>query len=57
MPTPGDAEQAVRAQFAEAEQRNDVTAYRLFAARNPDHPLAREAERRVARLLKEGRPH
>lgn len=51
MPTPGDAEQAVRAQFAEAERRNDVAAYRLFVERNPAHRLAREAERRVARLL------
>jgi len=50
MRPPGDAERAIREQFAEAERRNSEAAYRLFAERHPGHALAREAERRIEHL-------
>ncbi|MCP1470896.1 hypothetical protein J3E64_002589 [Sphingobium sp. OAS761] len=50
MPPPGNAEQAIRDQFAEAKRRDSIESYALFVARYPDHPLAEEAKRQIARL-------
>jgi hypothetical protein len=52
MLPPGDAEKAIRDQFAEAEKQNTQAAYKLFIDRYPDHPLAREATHRIVRLGK-----
>jgi hypothetical protein len=48
MPTPGDAEAAIRSQFDSAEKQGTPAAWLLFAQRYPDHRLAREARRRAA---------
>lgn len=45
-----DPEIAVREEFALAESRGTAEAYRLFAARHPDHALAAEARRRAEAL-------
>lgn len=45
-----DPEIAVREEFALAERRGDAEAYRLFAARHPEHALAAEARRRAEAL-------
>lgn len=45
-----DPEIAVREEFEAAERQNRAAAYRLFAARHPDHPLAVEARRRAEAL-------
>ncbi|MDO7834116.1 hypothetical protein Q4610_03570 [Sphingobium sp. HBC34] len=50
MAAPGDAEAAIRAEFAAMEQRGTADAYRLFAARHPGHPLARTAVLRADAL-------
>lgn len=47
MPTPGDAEAAVRSEFAQAEAKGTAAGYTLFVQRHPGHPLAKEAERRA----------
>lgn len=53
MLPPGDAEVAVRSEFAGIEHKGTAEAYTLFAERHPDHPLGREAARRAA-LIKRG---
>lgn len=50
MPAPGDAEAAVRSEFAGIERMGTAEAYALFAERHPDHPLGHEAARRAASL-------
>jgi hypothetical protein len=51
MPPPGDAEKAIRDQYAEAVKQNTASAYRLFMARYPDHPLALDAGKRLDSLV------
>ncbi|WP_152528029.1 hypothetical protein [Sphingobium lactosutens] len=51
MPPPGDAEKAIRDQYAEAVRQNTAPAYRLFMSRYPDHPLARDAAKRIDSLV------
>ncbi|WP_370310412.1 hypothetical protein [Sphingobium abikonense] len=51
MPPPGDAEKAIRDQYAEAVRQNTASAYRLFMSRYPDHPLARDAAERLDSLV------
>lgn len=48
MPPPADPEQAIRSEYAAAEQKDTADAYALFAARHPGHRLAQEAARRAA---------
>lgn len=50
MAPPGDAEEAIRSEFATVEQRGTADAYAIFAERHPGHPLAREAARRAQGL-------
>lgn len=50
MLPPGDAEVAVRSEFAGMEKTGTAEAYALFAERHPDHPLGREAARKAAAL-------
>lgn len=53
MQPPPDPEAAIRAEFETLAAQNTVEAFELFIARHPDHPLAREARRRIA-ALREG---
>lgn len=55
MPRPIDPEAAIRSEFAAVAEHGTAEAFRVFAARHPDHPLAREALRR-ARALAGGAP-
>lgn len=50
MPPPGDAEAAIRSEFAHIEAQGTAAGYRLFAQRHPGHPLAKEAVRRAAAM-------
>lgn len=50
MAPPGDAEAAIRSEFAEVERRATREAYAIFAQRHAGHPLAKEAERRAATM-------
>lgn len=48
--TARDGDAAVREEFAAAESANTAEAYRRFADRHPDHPLAAVARERAAVL-------
>ncbi len=50
MAPPGDAEEAIRSEFAHIEAQGTAAAYTLFAERHPGHSLAQEAARRAAAL-------
>ena len=50
MLPPPDPERAIRSEFDTFAARGTVEAYELFIARHPDHPLAREARRRIDAL-------
>ncbi|OBZ94240.1 hypothetical protein ADU59_18740 [Pararhizobium polonicum] len=46
-PLARDGDVAVTEEFRAAEISATAAAWKLFIARNPDHPLAREARRRL----------
>ncbi|MBN8552228.1 MAG: hypothetical protein J0L52_04975 [Caulobacterales bacterium] len=45
-----DGQWAVNEEFEAAERAGTAEAYRLFAERHPDHPLARVARERIDRM-------
>lgn len=47
MRPPSSPDDAIRSEFRAAEKCGTRQAYRLFAQRHPDHPLAQEALRRA----------
>lgn len=50
MAPPGDAEEAIRSEFAHIEAQGTAEGYAVFAQRHPGHPLAKEAARRASAM-------
>lgn len=53
MDTPPDPDKAVAAEYQYVQDRGTAEAYALFIERHPDHPLAAEARKALARLKAE----